>query len=193
MRSLMHGRSRQLKAVGGSLACVAVLIATASCSNGTTDSSSGQANGVKSITLAMPFAPITLDPCNSVAGATGTILRENITETLTRFDAATGKLNPLLAQSWKAESPTVWTFTLRKGVKFHDGTTFNAQNAIPSLKRDMDKGLNCINLVNSYLSTVVSIEATDDYTLKFTTSTPTPTLPAQLAKEDIAAPSTPAE
>jgi len=141
----------------------------------------------------MPFAPITLDPCNSVAGATGTILRENITETLTQFDASTGKLNPLLAESWNAASPTVWTFKLRQGVKFHDGTDFNAENAIPSLRRDMDKHLNCINLVNNYLSTVVSIDAIDKNTLQFTTSTPTPTLPAQLAKEDIAAPSTPAD
>src|SRR5215475_5937337 len=36
------------------------------------------------------------------------------------------ELVPLLAESWKQTSPTVWRFNLRQGVKFHDGSPFSA-------------------------------------------------------------------
>jgi peptide/nickel transport system substrate-binding protein len=44
-------------------------------------------------------------------------------------------LAPTLATSWKQVSPTVWRFELRKGVQFHDGTPFTADDVIFSLAR----------------------------------------------------------
>ena len=43
-------------------------------------------------------------------------------------------LAPGLATSWKQTSPTVWRFELRKGVQFHDGTPFTADDVVFSLR-----------------------------------------------------------
>ena len=54
----------------------------------------------------------------------------NLYDALTRWDAAL-QLQPGLATSWKAVNDTTWEFTLRSGVKFHDGAPLSAEDVGP--------------------------------------------------------------
>lgn len=76
-----------------------------------------------------------------------------------------GTLTPLLAASWDvvtdANNPAI-TFHLQKGVKFHDGTDFNAQAAKWNLEKEMDKSSTNYGATTNWKS----IEALDDYTLR---------------------------
>jgi peptide/nickel transport system substrate-binding protein len=81
-------------------------------------------------------------------------------ESLTRLDE-TGIAIPWLAESWEvAKDLRSITFKLRKGVKFHDGTDFNATAA----KWNMD---NWIASGRAQLKEVTSVDILDDYTVKF--------------------------
>ncbi len=67
----------------------------------------------------------TLDPSSEFSNSI--LILPNVYETLTKWDPATNAAEPLLATGWghSADGMT-WNFTLRQGVTFHDGTTFNA-------------------------------------------------------------------
>jgi peptide/nickel transport system substrate-binding protein len=84
-------------------------------------------------------------------------------ETLLRLDG-TGAIVPWLATDWKAD-PTAQTITLtlRKGVKFHDGTDFNAEAARWNLQLEVDAKRTELN--------VKSIDVVDDYTVRMTLNT----------------------
>ena len=65
-------------------------------------------------------------------------LGKHVLETLTNVDPATGKIEPGLATSWEvSEDGREITFKLRQGVKFHDGTPFNAEAVKFNFERTM--------------------------------------------------------
>ena len=78
-----------------------------------------------------------LDPALISDGESSQICR-NLFDTLVRHASDSMKLEPALAVSWK-HSPDglTWTFHLRKGVKFHDGTPFNAQAVVDNYSRQL--------------------------------------------------------
>ena len=87
------------------------------------------------ITVAMQLEPPHLDPTSAAAGAIDSVLYSNVFEGLTRF-ASDGSIIAGLAESWDISSDgTVYTFNLRSGVKFHDGTTMDANDVKFSLDR----------------------------------------------------------
>jgi len=76
-----------------------------------------------------------LDPIHESVGETVKVL-VNVYDTLITYDDKTLELVPGLAESWESsDEGLVWTFHLREGVKFHDGTNFNADAVIFSLER----------------------------------------------------------
>lgn len=101
----------------------------------------------------------------------------NIYESLVGFDKDL-KLVPALATSWEQTSPTVWRFHLRKGVKFHDGTPFTAEDVIFSWHRAAAEGSD----VRTYVGHIKDIKKIDDFTLDFVTDSPYPILPNNLVR-----------
>ncbi|MCP5154827.1 MAG: ABC transporter substrate-binding protein [Ectothiorhodospiraceae bacterium] len=90
-----------------------------------------------------------------------------------------GKPSPDLAASWSSnEMATEWTFRLREGVKFHDGSPFDARSVVYSLGRVQDKTI--ASPAASTIKMVERIEAVDPHTVRFVLSAPYADLPLQL-------------
>lgn len=102
----------------------------------------------------------------------------HVFDALANVDADT-RLTPGLATSWKAIDDTTWEFVLRKGVRFHDGSAFDARDVEASIKRASDlaqKG----GQFGSFVRAITSIQIVDAHTIRFKTATPHAVLPRDL-------------
>jgi len=92
-------------------------------------------------------------------------------EGLTKRDKTT-KIIPGLAESWEMPEPTRWRFHLRKGVKFHDGSDFTADDVVFSADRVRANGSN----FQTNVPASAKVTKIDDYTVDFVLPTPNPIL-----------------
>ena len=123
----------------------------------------------KTLVVVIGNDAISLDPI--YAGLTGMALLEQAAQPLMLVDPATGKLMPNLATSWQAsDDGKTWTFHLREGVKFHDGTAFDAE----AVKRNFDRFKEPGNIpAYSYLADpIVAVNVVDDLTVNVVTEMP---------------------
>ena len=81
------------------------------------------------------------------------------------------RLKPGLAESWRAVDDTTWEFKLRKGVKFHDGSDFTADDVIATFKR-VPNVPNSPSSLGIYTRPIKESTATDKYTLRLKTDRP---------------------
>jgi peptide/nickel transport system substrate-binding protein len=100
----------------------------------------------------------------------------NVYEGLSRYNGEM-QLQPSLAESWENPSPNSWIIKLRKGIKFHNGNAFNADDVIFSWKRVLTEGSD--QKVRG--SMIKSLVKKDDYTLELTTPSPNPVLMQEMA------------
>ena len=120
----------------------------------------------------------TLDPQLCTDSATE-VINKNIYNNLVRFDSSM-KLLPDLATSWSlAKDEVTWTFKLRQGVTFHDGTPFNAAAVKYCFERILDP--RTASARRSVLAMIKAVEPVDDYTVKITTDYPCGSFLYQLA------------
>lgn len=95
----------------------------------------------------------------------------NIHEPLVRYDSEL-QLQPALAVSWEMVDPTTWRFTLREGVKFHNGNDFTADDVVFSFKRAQKDGSD----MGSYVNGIADVKKVDDMTVDIITEAPNPIL-----------------
>src|ERR1700752_2533190 len=95
----------------------------------------GQAQAQKTLVVAIAADPTGFDP-EAVLKNTSGFLMAKIFDSLVKYKPGPGDVGPALAESWDVSADGLtWTFHLRKGVAYHDGTPFNAPNYVKTIKR----------------------------------------------------------
>ena len=108
------------------------------------------------------------------------IMNQLVHERLTRTDE-TGAATPYLATSWSiSDDGLALIMELREGVRFHDGSDFDAADVVYSISRILDPELDSPN--RSTIKSVDSIEALDSHTVRFNLNQPDADLPIALTE-----------
>ena len=120
--------------------------------------------------------PKALDPAAVTAVNDFRILM-NVYDGLVRYRDDTLEVEPALATAWEiSEDGTEYTFTLREGVRFHDGSDFNAEAVVFNFERMLNEDHPYHDTgpfpLAFFFSAVESVEAVDDLTVKFTLNEP---------------------
>lgn len=153
-----------------------ILLALVVMGAGCTDQK--QQEDIQTLSISGQWSPSTIDPHQS-----GYISqRLGYAETLVGVDYE-GKIIPNLAKSWEVSSDGKnWTFILREGVRFHDGTPFTAGVMKASLERSLAQSESVFGKIP-----ISAIEAPDNLTLAIRLDSSFPALPAYLSKAESAA------
>jgi peptide/nickel transport system substrate-binding protein len=142
-------------------------LVAAACGGG---AGSGSSSGPRdTLVFAASADATTLDPHNTTDTESDQVIMM-MYETLIGFDADM-KIIPRLAERWEvAPDGVTWTFHLRQGIRFHDGTPFNAEAVRRNFARVMDPVANHKRLV--LFDMIDRVEAVDDRTVRIITKYP---------------------
>jgi peptide/nickel transport system substrate-binding protein len=141
-----------------------------------------QRSASKTLTLVTNRAPSDLDPHSAYDAGSGVLLQGPF-EGLIRAKAnTTHEFMPVLAESWEASADeSVWTFRLRDGVTFQDGTPLDAPAARASFERLLTLGLAPSTVLGRFLTDPAQVTAADRRTLVFDLGRPQPLFETALA------------
>ena len=120
--------------------------------------------------------PDQLDPHLTTSGLSFDVL-ENIYDTLVQ-PGEDLVMEPALAESWDTSDDLLtWTFQLREGVTFHDGSDLTAEDVVASFERIAEEGANAFRL-----DAVDEFNVVDDHTVELVLNRPAPNLLEQMEK-----------
>ncbi|MEH7342682.1 ABC transporter substrate-binding protein [Bacillus sp. JJ1532] len=149
--------------------------------NSTDSGDSGSSESAKKDTLVYGRSgdSTSLDPISTTEGETFKVT-ENIFETLLEYGDQDTTVNPGLAEEWSVTDDGLsYTFKLRKGVKFHDGTDFNAEAVVFNFNRWMngnEESFPYYSMFGGYKGeeghVIKEVKAVDDYTVQFDLTRP---------------------
>lgn len=111
---------------------IILLLTITGCSSAKEKASSQESNE-KSVTMLFSFASKTMDPHQDWMG-----VRAGVAETLVRIDENL-EIQPWLAEAWERKDEKTWTFKIREGVTFHDGTQVDGEAVKASFERVLEK------------------------------------------------------
>ena len=134
------------------------------------------------ISIGMVLEPPNLDPTAGAAAAIDEVVYANVFEGLTRF-GPDGSVRPGLAESWTvSDDGLTYTFKLREGVRFHDGTTFDAEDVKFSL--DRARAEDSTNAQKALFAGIAEVTVIDPGTVAVTLSAQNGGFPFNLAWGD---------
>ena len=121
--------------------------------------------------IGIQLEPTNLDPTTGgAAAAIRTVTNTNVFEGLTQIDKD-GAVQPSLAKSWDiSEDGLTYTFHLQEGVKFQDGSDFNADDVKFTL--DRDRAADSVSAQKQLFAAIASVDVVDPNTVKVTLSQP---------------------
>ncbi len=147
----------------------ALIVALAACSTGQKVDLGDDASG--RLIAAIGGEPDQLDPSKTSAYFSFEVL-ENVYDTLVEPDADL-QMRPALAESWDVTPDQLtWTFHLRRGVKFHDGSPLTADDVVFTYRRIIDEELANVDK----LSAIADIRAANPSTVVLRLKQPSPNL-----------------
>jgi peptide/nickel transport system substrate-binding protein len=131
---------------------------------------SANAQSRNSLTIGVTLEPPHLDPTAGAAAAIDETVYANVFEGLTRIDQ-NGAIQPQLAESWTvSDDGLVYTFNLKSGVMFHDGTSFDASDVVFSF--DRARAENSVNAQKALFAAIETVEVVNPTTVKMILSRP---------------------
>lgn len=134
-----------------------------------------------------------VDPCMATRSNIGRVVLQNISETLTELDVRGDQgLMPRLAASWEDKGDGTWQFKLRDGVKFSDGTDFDAADVKHSFDRVFSDQLTCESR-RYFADTTLTFNVVDDLTIDVKAEPAQPILPLLMSLVTIVPSETPLE
>jgi peptide/nickel transport system substrate-binding protein len=163
----MKGSKKQIALAIASLFLLTLVLTGCATSNVSKNTASG-----KTMTVAFPWSPASLDPHGSNSWE---VMRSGTGETLVRLNDQLEPI-PWLAKEWKQENEMTWVFKLEEQVKFHNGNAMNANSVKESLLRSLEKNQKANDLLQ-----IEEIEALTANELKIVTKNPNSALIAHLA------------
>lgn len=122
------------------------------------------------LVIGVVLEPPHLDPTAGAAAAIDEVVYHNVFEGLTRIGRG-GEVLPALAESWEiSDDGKVYTFKLHDGVKFHDGSSFDAEDVKFSL--DRARADDSTNAQKGLFAQIDTVEVVDPATVKVTLKQP---------------------
>jgi peptide/nickel transport system substrate-binding protein len=202
------------RAAGLALAAVVTVVAISGCAQGSSPQAApGEAMGTEASaaapghdsggTLVIGMTAVNIPPLDTVlAGTEGyegyRLIGYQLYDALTGYELQQSTeippLKPDLATSWASnKGATEWTFHLRKGVTFTDGTTWNAAAAVFNFDRYTDPHFKytspeLIGEAATFAGMIEAVEEVDPYTIKIKTVAPDSHLPQDISVAFMASP-----